>query len=85
MGVVAVQPPSEERACETKRPYTDPYFRNQGVWRALTIGIIEEGRDLGYDVMRLETVSSGTLACLGERSVNVHNPLDDAVYTECSL
>jgi len=92
VGVVAVQPLDDEGACEMKRLYVDPDFRNQGIGRALAVGIIEAARDLDYEVMRLDTVASMTAArrlyrSLGfeERSAYYHNPLDDAVYMERSL
>lgn len=92
VGVVAVQPLDDEGACEMKRLYVDPDVRRQGLGRALARGIIEAAQDLGYDVMRLDTVASMTAArtlyrSLGfeERSAYYHNPLDDAVYMERPL
>jgi putative acetyltransferase len=92
VGVVAVQPLDDEGACEMKRLYVDPEVRRQGLGRALALGIIEAAQDLGYDVMRLDTVASMTAArtlyrSLGfeERSPYYHNPLDDAVYMERPL
>jgi ribosomal protein S18 acetylase RimI-like enzyme len=92
VGVVAVQPLNDEGACEMKRLYVDPEVRRQGLGRALALGIIEAAQDLGYDVMRLDTVASMTAArtlyrSLGfeERSAYYHNPLDDAVYMERPL
>lgn len=92
VGVVAVQPLDDEGACEMKRLYVDPDVRRQGLGRALALGIIEAAQDLGYDVMRLDTVASMTAArnlyrSLGfeERSAYYHNPLDDAVYMERPL
>lgn len=92
VGVVAVQPLDDEGACEMKRLYVHPDFRNQGLGRALAVGIVETAQDRGYSVMRLDTVASMTAArrlyrSLGfeERSAYYHNPLDDAVYMERSL
>jgi len=92
VGVVALQPLDDEHACEMKRLYVTPEYRNQGIGRALATGIIEAAQDLGYEVMRLDTVASMTAArhlyrSLGfeERSAYYHNPLDDAVYMERSL
>jgi putative acetyltransferase len=92
VGVVAVQPLDDEGACEMKRLYVDPEVRRQGLGRALALGIIEAAQDLGYDVMRLDTVASMTAArtlyrSLGfeERSAYYHNPLDDVVYMERPL
>jgi ribosomal protein S18 acetylase RimI-like enzyme len=99
VGVVAVRPLGDEGACEMKRlyvepdhRYVEPDHRTQGIGRALALGIIEAAQDLGYDVMRLDTVASMIPArrlyrSLGfeERSAYYHNPLDDAVYMERSL
>jgi ribosomal protein S18 acetylase RimI-like enzyme len=92
VGVVAVQPLDDEGVCEMKRLYVRPAHRDQGVGRRLAEAIIAEARNLGYDVMRLDTVASMTTArslyrSLGfeERSPYYHNPLDDAVYMERAL
>lgn len=92
VGVVALKPLDEEGICEMKRLYVVPEARNQGIGRALAAAIVEEAREMGYDVMRLDTVASMTPArrlyrSLGfeERSPYYHNPLEDAVYMERSL
>ena len=92
VGVVAVQPLDDEGACEMKRLYVVPEYRNQGIGRALGTAILQEARDRGYDVMRLDTVASMTAAralyqSLGfeERDAYYHNPLDNVVYMERSL
>ena len=92
VGVVALQPLDDEGACEMKRLYVEPECRGQGLGRALTEAIIAEARELGYDVMRLDTVASMTTArrlyrSLGfdERDAYYHNPLEDAVYMERTL
>lgn len=92
VGVVAVQPLDEDSVCEMKRLYVRPAHRNEGLGRALGTAILDVARDLGYDVMRLDTVASMTAArslyrSLGfdERSPYYHNPLDDAVYMERDL
>ena len=91
-GVVALQPLDDADACEMKRLYVEPEHRGQGLGRALAEAIIAEARELGYDVMRLDTVASMIPArrlyrSLGfdERDAYYHNPLDDAVYMERSL
>ena len=92
VGVVAVQPLDEAGACEMKRLYVRPAYRNEGLGRALARAIIQAARELGYDVMRLDTVASMTAAqslyrSLGfeERSPYYHNPLPNAVYMERPL
>lgn len=92
VGVVAVKPLDEAGICEMKRLYVSPSHRGNGIGRALGEAILKVARDLGYDVMRLDTVASMTPAralyrSLGfkERSAYYHNPLDDVVYMERAL
>ena len=91
-GVAALQPLDDEGACEMKRLYVEPECRGQGLGRALAEAIIAEARELGYDVVRLDTVASMIPArrlyrSLGfdERDAYYHNPLEDAVYMERTL
>lgn len=92
VGVVAVQPLDENGACEMKRLYVRPDYRNQGVGQALGDAILDVARDLDYTTMRLDTLASMTAARALYRSLGFeecppyyHNPLDDAVYMERSL
>ncbi len=92
VGVVALQPLDEDKACEMKRLHVIPGYRREGIGRALTVAIIEAAQERGYEVMRLDTVASMTSARrlyrsfgFEERSAYYHNPLDDAVYMERSL
>lgn len=92
VGVVALQPLDEKGGCEMKRLYVRPTNRGRGIGRALGHAILDAARDLGYDVMRLDTVASMTAArrlyrSLGfeERSAYYPNPLDDVVYMERPL
>lgn len=92
VGVVAVKPLDEAGVCEMKRLYVSPSHRGNGIGRALGEAILDIARDLGYDVMRLDTVAFMTPAralyrSLGfeERSAYYHNPLDDVVYMERAL
>lgn len=92
VGVVAVKPLDEHGVCEMKRLYVRPAYRERGIGRTLASAIVDVARDIGYDVMRLDTVASMTAArsvyrSLGfdERDAYYHNPLDDVVYMERSL
>jgi ribosomal protein S18 acetylase RimI-like enzyme len=75
-----------------KRLYVRPGYRRQGIGHALAQAVIDVAEDLGYDVMRLDTVASMTAArslyrSLGfeRRDAYYHNPLPGAVYMEKSL
>ena len=91
-GVVAVQPLDDPGACEMKRLYVRPAYRRRGIGQRLASAIVDRARELGYDVMRLDTVASMTAAralyrSLGfeERDAYYHNPLPHAVYMEKGL
>jgi len=91
-GCVAVRPMDEDGVCEMKRLYVRPAFRRDGIGRALAAAIVETAQELGYDVVRLDTVESMTAArrlyaSLGfeERDSYYHNPLPDVVYMERAL
>lgn len=84
--------PLEGDICEMKRLYVRPQYRRQGIGRALTRTILDRGRALGYDRMRLDTVADMHAArsiytSLGFYEIDPyrHNPLDGAVYMEAEL
>jgi ribosomal protein S18 acetylase RimI-like enzyme len=78
--------------CEMKRLYVRPAFRQKGLGRTLAVEIISAARQIGYDCMRLDTLSSMSAAValyesLGFRRVApyYHNPSDRAVFMEFRL
>ena len=60
-GCVALRP-MEEGVCELKRMYVKPGYRNQGLGRALGQQAIDEARQIGYRLIRLDTAESLTTA-----------------------
>jgi putative acetyltransferase len=83
----------EPDVCEMKRLYLRPHFRGKGLGRALADHIIAEGRQIGYQRMRLDTVEpvmKNAVAMyrkLGFKEIApyCHNPIADALYMELIL
>ena len=54
-GCVALRP-LRDKACEMKRLFVPPAFRGQGIGRKLAEQIIAEARQIGYAMMKLDTL-----------------------------
>ena len=91
VGCVALRP-IDLNACEMKRLYLRPEARGLGVGRALATVVIDEAREIGYAVMRLDTVPWMTAAItlyksLGFKDIGPyrHNPIEGAKFMELAL
>jgi putative acetyltransferase len=91
VGVVGLRKLSGE-TCEMKRLFVRPGFRQRGIGRMLAKRAIEEARDIGYDQMRLDTLSRLKEAVtlyhsLGFKKIGPYrvNPQKDVVYMELDL
>lgn len=92
IGCIALRPMKEKDVCEMKRLYLRDNFRGQGLGRAMAERIINDAREIGYSVMKLDTLEQMTAArglyrALGFREVPAYydNPLPNVVYMELAL
>jgi len=90
-GCVALRPVDAE-SCEFKRFFVRPRFRGRGLGLALGWAIVGRAREIGYRVMRLDTLPSMGAAvavyrALGFRPVDPwhHTPVEGTLFMELDL
>jgi len=88
VGVRGIEP----GICEMKRLYVRPEFLGNGIGKVLVQAIIDAGKDLGYQAMRLDTLPymKAALALYkahGFRKIDSYydTPLNETIFLECDL
>ena len=81
--------PIEEGVCEIKRIYIRPNFRRMGLARAISLKLLQDASDLGYQTVKLDTLARLQGAVPIYRSLGFvettpynFNPEEDIVYME---
>jgi ribosomal protein S18 acetylase RimI-like enzyme len=82
----------EDDTCEMKRMFVKPEFRGKGIGKKLIQAIIEQAQEIGYKKIRLDTISTMTIAIniyesVGFKEINPYrfNPLNGARFYELIL
>lgn len=91
-GCIALRPMEEGVACEMKRLFVRDEFRGRGIGRLLVERIITDAKEIGYKVMRLDTLqrmesARALYAKIGFSVIPAyyHNPMEEVVYMELAL
>ncbi|MCX7746691.1 MAG: GNAT family N-acetyltransferase [Clostridia bacterium] len=91
IGCVAVRK-IDDGVCEMKRLYVKSQYRGMKIGKRLAEEIIEKARELGYDLMKLDTlftmkeaVALYKLLGFKETQAYTFNPSEDVIYMELNL
>lgn len=81
-----------DSVCQMKRLYVKPGFRGLKIGRELAEGVIEQARRIGYERMRIHTISvlkeaNRLYESLGFAEIDPYedSPRDDAIFMELKL
>ncbi len=84
--------PLDDATCELKRIYVKPAYRGRGLGREITARLMDDARDIGYSIVRLDTLRRLLPAlkmyeALGFAEIPPYNfnPEPDIVYLERGL
>jgi ribosomal protein S18 acetylase RimI-like enzyme len=83
----------EPGVCEMKRLYVRPQYRGEKIGKQLATRIIDEAKAIGYERMRLDTISGimdtaiGMYRAFGFREIDPYydNPIGGTIYMELIL
>lgn len=92
VGCVAIRPFEVPAIAELKRMYVRPAGRGRGLGRELASAALRAASELGYEIVRLDTVAEMVEAAAVYRSLGFvdiepyrHNPLPTARFYEVAL
>ncbi|NPV91699.1 MAG: GNAT family N-acetyltransferase [Firmicutes bacterium] len=82
----------EPRICEMKRMYVKPEFRGRGIGRMLAEAVVQNAREIGYEKMRLDTLSRledaiSLYTSMGFQEIEpyIYNPLPGVRFLELNI
>ncbi len=91
VGCIGLRPFPLEATCEMKRLYVRPIFRGGKLGKELVDRVLQDGRALGYQRIRLDTHPPSMQAAvkmyrrLGFQEVTVTDPVEGLLYMELAL
>lgn len=90
-GCIALRP-IDETACEMKRLFVREKYRGLGIGELLAKQLISDAKEIGYTLMRLDTLNTLTSAVtlyrkLGFKETDAYydNPYEGVIYFELTL